>query len=128
MPLNLDRRHYRKAGKCVGGHSPDAHTYEPEELRRSHKRCICPIYVDGTLNHRSRSTNTGKNAWEQSGSWDQQDLPQPQPVPAASPAVATDTDGVGIEQALAAVLAEHVAASSPNTVKKYRMILKKLSS
>jgi hypothetical protein len=56
MPLNLYRRHYRIAGKCIGGHPPDSHSYEPEELRRSWKKCHCPIYADETL---GGSSNAG---------------------------------------------------------------------
>ena len=43
MALNLDRRHLRIAGKCVGGHDADTRNYEPEELGRRWKKCHCPI-------------------------------------------------------------------------------------
>lgn len=138
MPLNLYRRHFRKAGKCVGGHAPDSRTYEPEELRRSHKGCICPIYADGTLNRRFRRKNTGKHAWEeakavaehweQNGCWDQQELQRPQPEPVSALPVVEAPNAVSIEQAIAAFVGEHAASSSPNTVKKYGMVLKKLSA
>jgi hypothetical protein len=65
MALNLYRRHLRIAGKCVGGHPPDTRSYEPDELRRAWKKCVCPIYAWGTLNGQFRRRNTEQFRWDE---------------------------------------------------------------
>jgi len=57
-PLNLYRRHFRGGGKCAGGHTPGARSYEHDEHRRGWKNRYCPIYTDGTLGGKSRRANT----------------------------------------------------------------------
>jgi len=96
---------------------------EPEELRRSHRSCICPIYADGTLNRRFKRKNTGKHAWKeakavteqwaQAGCWDQHELAQRQPESVVSPSIMQDANAVTIAQAISAFLAEHAASSRP---------------
>ena len=65
MALNLYRRHYRLAGKCVAGHEPDSRSYEPDELRRGWKKCYCPIYACGTLARAFKRKNTERVQWDE---------------------------------------------------------------
>jgi hypothetical protein len=74
MPLEFDRRswpsilyrrHLRIAGKCVGIHPPDTRSYEPDELRRGWKKCVCPIYARGTLNGQFSGRNTEQFRWDE---------------------------------------------------------------
>jgi hypothetical protein len=99
MALNLYRRHFRIAGKCLGGHAADSRNYEPDELRRAWKKCHCPIYADGTLSGAFRRRNTKQSnwaeartisaAWEAAGQWDAPvepvAAPKSDPVPKAKP-------------------------------------------
>jgi len=61
--LNLYRRHFRTAKKCVGGYPPDFPNYKSDELRRSYKKRYCPIYADGTLRGRFKRKNTRQGDW-----------------------------------------------------------------
>src|SRR5690242_3980009 len=63
MPLNLYRRHFRTAGKCLGGFEPDSRNYESDELRRGWKKCRCPIYADGALDGQFKRRNTKVSTW-----------------------------------------------------------------
>jgi integrase/recombinase XerD len=136
MPLNLYRRHHRVPGKCIGGHSPDSRNYEPEELRRSWKRCHCPIYVCGTLDGSFRRKNTKKTTWpeakavvaewESAGSWDvRRNAP-------AAPAFAVVAAGsqppkpsIAIRFATEAYLSNRVGRSiAPATLRKYKTFVK----
>jgi len=65
MALNLYRRHYRLAGKCIAGHEPDSRSYEPDELRRGWKKCYCPIYACGTLARAFKRKNTERVRWDE---------------------------------------------------------------
>lgn len=135
MPLNLYRRHYRTAGKCSGGYPPDFRSYETDERRRGWKKCTCPIYADGTLSGRFRRRNTKQwswteakrvaGEWEESGRWDGAPPPMLQLEPRTEP-IADDPKVITIERAVSAFIAEHEAASAPNTVKKYKLITRQL--
>ena len=128
MPLNLYRRHFRTRGKCLGGYPPDFRSYEHDELRRGWK--------NGTLGRTFKRRNTKQtswpeakavaHAWEAAGRW-RDDMVTPaasvQPV-ADSTAVASQ--GITIERAVTAFLAEHAESSAPNTQKKYGILMKKL--
>ena len=46
MALNLYRRH---GANCTGGRVLHDMTYEADELRRTWKKCYCPVYASGTL-------------------------------------------------------------------------------
>src|SRR5205807_1352737 len=63
MPLNLYRRHFRTARKCLAGYPPDFRNYETDELRRGWKRCHCPIYAAGTISGRFHRKNTKRITW-----------------------------------------------------------------
>ncbi len=135
MALNLYRRHYRKPGKCLGGHPPDSRSYEPEELRRKRKKCLCPIYADGTLGGSFKRRNTDKLTWDEAraaaarweglGYWGQPTPPPPQHESVLmefNPSAETVT----LRRAISAFLREHAESSAPNTLKKYTLIMKKL--
>ena len=137
VPLNLYRRHSRKAGKCVGGHAPDSRSYEPEELRRYHKKYFCPIYADGTLAGRFKRKNTQWTEWdgakcvaadwEAAGAWDDHRvrlvLPEPPvPIQAQSP-----NNRVTIQLAANAYLANRASREiAESTLRKYRTLVKQL--
>jgi hypothetical protein len=136
MPLNLYRRHHRVPGKCIGGHSPDSRNYEPEELRRSWKRCHCPIYVCGTLDGSFRRKNTKKTTWpeakavvaewESAGSWDTR---RNSPAAPAFAVVAAGSQppkpSIAIRFATEAYLSNRVGRSiAPATLRKYKTFVK----
>lgn len=124
MPLNLYRRHFRIAGKCVGGHHADSRNYEPEELRRGWKKCHCPIYADGTLGGHFKRKNTKKASWpeakalvavwEAAGVWDASGAASDFPAKVTEPPKAeTAKSSITIQFATDAYLANRPAASSP---------------
>ena len=89
MRLNLYRSH---GSHCVGGRALHAMTYEADELRRTWKRCLCPIYASGTLGGFKRKNTERANwdeakalarAWENANSWDgaRHGAPRPRPRP-----------------------------------------------
>jgi integrase/recombinase XerD len=113
--------------------APCTRTYEADELRRAWKKCSCPIYASGTLGGRFKRKNTERpnwqeakavaRQWELAGQWDENVAPAipSQPVPAAP----SQRDGITIERAITAFLAEHAESLARNTQRKYRTILKK---
>jgi len=111
------------------GYAEDARSGEFEEGRRGWKKCACSIHVSGSIAGTFKRRNTGKSdwdeakavasAWEASGRW--AGVPaQPLPV------VPEVLGGITVERAVSVFLAEHSAAV--NTQKKYRLLLKKLTS
>jgi hypothetical protein len=62
MALNIYRRH---GSHCLGGRALHEMTYEADELRRSWKRCFCPIYASGTLAAQFKRKNTERTAWDE---------------------------------------------------------------
>jgi integrase len=65
MGLNLYRRHGRD---CSAGHPADTQTYQFEENRKGKDRkprCVCPIYVSGTLNRGFKRKNTERDQWDE---------------------------------------------------------------
>jgi site-specific recombinase XerD len=134
MALNLYRRHYRIAGKCVAGHRPDSRNYEPDELRRGWRKCHCPIYACGTLTGNFKRKNTEHTQWEEakavalvwetSGSWDGKPV-----VQAMSSAPNPEPVRIKIADASAVFLSlregEKIAGA---TLRKYRTFIKQLQS
>ena len=136
MALNLYRRH---GSKCVAGRILHEMTYEADELRRSWKKCSCPIYASGTLNRRFKRKNTEQAnwpkaksiaaAWEAVGQWEGDTSALVLQSPPESGESRTITSEVAtIERAVTAFLAEHSESSAPNTQKKYGIIMKKLKA
>jgi integrase/recombinase XerD len=134
MALNLYRRH---GSKCPGARRLHQTTYEADELRRAWKRCSCPIYASGTLGRLFKRKNTGQTnwpeakaiatSWETAGKWAGDTGAPPQPLPWNSGgADSPTTEGITIERAVAAFLAEHGDSSARSTQKKYAIITKKL--
>src|SRR5579863_1996470 len=67
MALNLYRRH---GSHCSGGRALHDMTYETDEVRRSWKKCSCPIYASGTLNRQFKRKNTERVVWaDAKASW-----------------------------------------------------------
>lgn len=66
-------------------------------------------------------------AWETIGHWQAEPTVPPAPQPPLESITSTE-QGVTIERASAAFLAEHAESSAPNTQKKYGIILKKLKA
>ena len=140
MALHLYRRHYRKTGKCLGGHPPDSRSYEPEELRRKRKKCLCPIYADGTLGEIFKRRNTGKLTWDEAkvvaaeweaaGRWDGTAeatglvaAPTPPVVEPPKPTRPTAT----IESAFKSYLANRASREiADSTMAKYKTLVKQL--
>jgi integrase len=135
MALNLYRRHLRIAGKCAAGHEPDSRSYEPDELRRGWKKCLCPIYACGTLDGTFKRKNTERflwddargiaGAWESAGRWDSK-IEVPPPVVAAAPA-ALPAGRVSIADACAVFISLREGEKiAPATLRKYRTFTKQL--
>jgi integrase len=134
MALNLYRRHFRIAGKCAAGHTPESRSYEPDELRRGWKKCFCPIYACGTLAGSFKRRNTERFlweearsiavAWEAAGRWDGK-VELPLAVAAApvqpAPGRVTITDACAVFISLRE--GEKIAHA---TLRKYRTFTKQL--
>ncbi len=124
---------------CQGGRPLHALTYEADELRRAWRKCSCPIYASGTLDHHFKRKNTEQVTWpeakavaahwEAAQAWDKDPSSPPLGVPTdAGESSARLTEGATIERVVAALLAEHSEASAPNTQKKYAILMKKLKA
>ncbi len=133
MRLNLYRRH---GTDCLGDRPLHAMTYEADELRRSWKRCLCPIYASGTLGGRFKRKNTECRAWDEAKavtafweaaqSWDGPAKIEP-PAPPAPDAPAPDSGRVTIANAITAFMAVREASKiAPSTLRKYRTFTKQL--
>jgi integrase len=133
MSLNLYRRHFRMAGKCVGGHRPDSRNYEPEELRRGWRSCYCPIYACGTLSGEFKRKNTERVrwdeakavavAWEKAGSWDS----EPADTPAAPIDPPPAPGRITLDEATKVFLSLREGDKiSPATLRKYKTFAKQL--
>jgi len=136
MALNLYRRH---GSNCHGGRALHDMTYEADELRRTWKKCSCPIYASGTLSRSFKRKNTEQTSWheakavaadwETAGRWQSDTPPPPRSLP--QPSLETNpltSEGATIERAVTAFLAEHAESSAPNTRKMYGIIMKKLQA
>jgi integrase len=134
MALNVYRRH---GSHCPGGRNPHEMTYESDELRRSWKKCACPIYASGTLSAQFKRKNTERTSWvdakriveewDTAGAWDGGSEPsEPKEPPAAEPVPAPSR--ITISDAVAAFLAIRQGAKIASaTLRKYRTFTKQLS-
>src|SRR5580658_3505875 len=126
MALNLYRRH---GSDCAGGRPHQATTYESDEIRRSWKRCLCPVYASGTIDGRFKRRNTERatwdeakavvRTWEDAASWDGV-AKLPAPLPPEPPAA--DANRITIERAIQAFTTEYQNHAA-NTQKNYRLLL-----
>ena len=136
MALNLYRRH---ASHCPGGRALHQRTYEPDELRRGWKKCLCPIYASGTLNGQFKRKNTERSSWseakaivaerEGAGSWDGS-RKSAGPIPAPTEPVEPKTPlRITINEAISAFLAVREGAKiAPATLRKYRTFTKQITA
>ena len=133
MSLNLYRRHYR-VGKCIAHHRPVPRNYEPEELRRSWRKCHCPIYACGTLGGKFRRKNTESTSWEQAkavaltweklGCWEGNTAPAP--VAPREPAAVSERR-ITLDDAAKIFLSLREGDKiAPATLRKYRTFTRQL--
>ena len=130
MVLNLYRRH---GAHCSGAHGMHSMSYEADELRRSWKKCSCPIYASGTLGRKFRRKNTERHIWDEAKAvvavwhaaqaWDGKiEVPAPL-VPTPEPA----SGRVTLADAFTAFLAIRAGAKiAPSTLRKYKTFTKQL--
>jgi hypothetical protein len=126
MALNLYRRH---GSDCAGGRPHQATTYESDGIRRSWKRCLCPIYASGTIDRRFKRRNTERadwadakavvRAWEEAASWDGVAKVPAHPAPEPP---AAEGGRITIDRAIAAFTMEYQEHAA-NTQKNYRLLL-----
>ena len=133
MALNAYRRH---STNCVARRAFDDRTYEPDELRRTAKKCFCPIYASGTLNGKFRRANTEKSnwaeakaiiaAWETAGSWSVPVVSAVAAAPIAEVAAAVDAR-ITIDDAIKSFLAVREGSGiSASTLRKHRTFAKQI--
>ncbi|HUJ22040.1 MAG TPA: tyrosine-type recombinase/integrase, partial [Bryobacteraceae bacterium] len=116
-------------------------SYEADELRRSWKKCSCPIYASGTLKGRFKRRNTERTSWEEAralakvwedaGSWNPSaTVEEPLALaPVPEPAVQPATDGrVTVARAIEAFTADFEEHAATNTRKTYTLLLKKMKA
>ncbi len=111
-------------------------SYEADELRRSWKKCSCPIYVSGTLAQTFKRKNTERTGWaeakakvgvwEESGTWEQS-----APVPATAPPIPDASVAASNRVTIAAGIASFLAIRegtriAPSTLRKYKTFTKQL--
>lgn len=140
--LNYHRRHGRD---CDGKHAAGTYTSEPEERKKNHKRCHCPIYASGSLQYVAKRYATKRTEWSEAAdlmapylaanSWEPTGIipPPRRPTEGGMASVGSDGEAVPkrpsgkrclIENAISMFLAEHrQAQSSPNTQRTYRYTL-----
>lgn len=113
-------------------------SYEADELRRSWKKCACPIYASGTLKRRFIRKNTERTSWdeakvivrtwEDTGAWDGTAKIE-QPVVQVPAPVPLEDGRVTMERAIQAFAGEFSGTNAAvNTQKKYRLLLRKLKA
>jgi integrase len=112
-------------------------TYEADELRRTWKKCSCPIYASGTLDGQFKRRNTERTAWpdakavvaasETAGSW-RGPVKRVEPPPAVAPPTdPSTTSRLSIADSIRAYLAIREGARiAPATLRKYRTFTKQL--
>lgn len=121
----------------MGGRALHAMSYETDELRRSWKRCFCPIYASGTLSRQFKRKNTECTGWDEaktlarvwqdSDSWDGPAM-VPERQPPVPDAPAPDAGRITVERAIQAFTAEYQEHAASATQKKYRLLLAKLKA
>jgi hypothetical protein len=112
------------------GTPEDHRTGEFEESRRGWKLCACLIHATGTIGGKFNRRNTGQiewepaktiiSRWETAANWG--DAPAPQPSVPPIP------EGITIERAVNAFMAEFAESAASSTQKKYRLLLKNLQT
>jgi len=131
MALNLYRRH---ASNCPGGRALHETSYEADELRRTWRKFLPHLFV----RHLEPPVQAEKHGEDQLALSQSNGQPvggrrQLPPLPPSSPSplipsAASKPNGVTIERATGAFLAEHAESSTPNTQKKHSIIIDKLKA
>ena len=133
MALNAYRRH---ATNCVAGRAFEDRSYEQDELRRTAKKCFCPIYASGTLKGKFKRANTEKSnwaeakaivaAWETAGSWSLPVVAAAAAAPVAEVAAAVD-ERITIDDAIKSFLVVREGSGiSESTLRKHRTFAKQI--
>lgn len=135
MALNIYRRH---GSHCPGGRTLHDMSYDADELRRSWKKCSCPIYASGTLNGRFKRKNTERTSWddakaivslwEAAGTWDLSPPAKPlEAPPQPEENLAARAAGISIAEATESFLANRQNRGiETSTLVKYRTFVKQL--
>ena len=128
--LNLYRRHTRKCGV----HPEDSRSYDGDELRKTWRKCHCPIFASGTIAEKFGRRNLEVTDWttarqiaaaiDTSGSWSAT-VSAPAPPAAALP---SGPNGKRVDEAIREFLAYHQQHSAPNTHLGYKTFLRKLQA
>lgn len=116
-----------------GGRPLHQLSYEADELRRSWKKCSCPIYASGTLKGEFRRKNTERTQWSEAkalvaewesvGSWSGPLAPV-QPAQADPSAAEASPARISIADAMRAYLAIREGAGvAPATLRKHRTFI-----
>jgi integrase len=126
MSLSAYRRHTQN---CTGKHPEGSSTGQHEERKRGWKKCDCTIHASGTLAGKFKRKSSGQQdwpearavieAWEARGSWEGHT-----PVIIDQPA----PGGATMDEAIAAFLQDHEEHSASGTVKKYKILMAKLTA
>ncbi|MGA2598182.1 MAG: hypothetical protein ABSH09_14470 [Bryobacteraceae bacterium] len=138
MALILYRRHRKE---CEARYAEDLRSGEFDEGRRGWKKCGCLIHVSGTLGGKFKRKQTGKTKWEEARAvaavwenaqtWDGPGTTDVQPVLETSDVRMTSddskTNSITIERAIQAFTSDFSEYAAPNTQKKYKLVLRKLS-
>ena len=133
--LNLYRRH---GSRCPGGRELHDMTYEADELRRTWKKCACPIYASGTLAGKFRRKNTERTSWDEAKArasdwqttqnWDGVAVSGPAPAPVPAEALPTTAARIRIDDAVTAYISLREASRMASaTLRKYRTFAKQLT-
>jgi integrase len=112
-------------------------SYDADELRRSWKKCSCPIYASGTLNGRFKRKNTERTSWdakaivslwEAAGTWDLSPPAKPlEAPPQPEENLAARAAGISIAEATESFLANRQNRGiETSTLVKYRTFVKQL--
>ena len=133
--LNLYRRH---GSNCPGGRKLHDMTYEADELRRTWKKCVCPIYASGTLAGKFKRRNTETTGWDQAKavvsnwqtaqSWDSSAVATLMRPPAVIETSPMAPARIRIDDAMKAYISLREASKmAPSTLRKYRTFAKQLT-
>lgn len=139
MALILYRRHRQQ---CEARYPEDLRSGEFDETRRGWKKCSCLIHASGTLGGKFKRKQTGKTSWEEAKavaatwekarSWDAEEKERDGHVTSLAQPVRSPSESAGksitIDRAIQAFKTEFSEYAAPNTQKKYKLILGKLSA
>lgn len=127
MALKLYRRHRKE---CEGGHPEDSKSGEFEEGRRGWKKCGCVIHASGSIGGKFNRKQTGKSSWEDAKAvvalWERTNWEGE--LPAAPPESPEPPTRITVQRATSAFVAEREEVSARNTLRKIRLLMKRLQA